>query len=64
MLYFASWAGYYAGIVNTGIILGLTVFPCLAFLFFAIDRKNGIAVVPISIFSICHLIQGAVHFMI
>ncbi len=46
LLYFASWVGYYAGIVNMGVILGLTVSPCLAFLFFAIDRKNMIAVIP------------------
>lgn len=63
-LYFASWAGYYAGIVNAGVILGLTVFPCLAFMFFAIDRKNMAAVVPISIFSICHLISGTINFIV
>ena len=64
LLYFASWAGYYAGITNKVIILGLTVFPCLAFMLFAVDRKNMIAVVPISIFSICHLIYGVVNFII
>lgn len=63
-LYFVSWAGYYAGTVNTVIILGLTVFPCLAFLFFAIDRKNWIAVVPISVFTACHLIYSIVNFII
>ena len=52
LLYFASWIGYYLGIVNAVIILGLTVPPCLAFMFFAIDRRNMIAVVPSSIFSI------------
>ena len=64
LLYFVSWIGYYAGIVNTGVILGLTVFPCLAFMFFAIDRKNMIAVVPIFVFTICHLIYGVVNFII
>lgn len=44
LLYFASWGGYYVGIVNIGVILGLTIFPCLAFMFFAIDRKNMIAI--------------------
>ena len=63
LIYFASWAGYYAGIVNTGVILGLTISPCLAFLLFAIDRKNMIAVVPISIFLICHLIYGIANLL-
>ncbi|MBD5097330.1 MAG: hypothetical protein HDT40_10145 [Lachnospiraceae bacterium] len=64
LLYFASWTIYYLGIVNTIVILGLTIPPCLAFLFWAIDRKNLIAVIPISIFTICHLIYGIVNFVI
>ncbi len=64
LIYFASWVGYYSGTVNTGVILGLTIPPCLAFLFFAIDRKNMIAVVPISIFLICHLTYGIVNFIV
>lgn len=64
LLYFASWIGYYLGMVNTVIILGLTVPPCLAFMFYAIDRRNMIAVVPISIFTFCHLMYGIVNFII
>lgn len=64
LLYFAAWICYFGGIVNMFIILGLTIFPCLAFLFFAIDRKNLVAVVPISIFTVCHLIFGVVNFII
>lgn len=64
LLYFLSWIIYYAGIVNSVVILGLTLFPCLAFLFFAIDRKNEIALIPICIFTICHLIYGIVNFMV
>lgn len=63
LLYFISWIVYYAGIVNTIVILGLIVLPCLAFLFFAIDRKNGIAIIPILIFTICHFIYGVVNFI-
>lgn len=63
-VYFASWISYYVGIVNTVVILGLTLSPCLAFMFFAVDRKNMIAVVPISIFTLCHLIYGIVNFII
>lgn len=64
VLYFISWIVYYIGIVNALVILGLTIPPCLAFLFFAIDRKNGIAVIPIVIFTFCHLIYGIVNFII
>ena len=63
LLYVASWIAYYNGMANVIVILGLTIPPCLAFLFFAIDRKNGIALIPISIFTICHLIYGVVNFV-
>ena len=61
LLYVASWIAYYNGMANVIVILGLTIPPCLAFLFFAIDRKNGIALIPISIFTICHLVYGVVN---
>lgn len=64
ILYFAGWMFYYNGTTNVIIILLLTVPPCLAFLFFAIDRKNKIVIVPILIFTICHLIYGIVNFII
>lgn len=64
LLYFTSWIVYYIGIVNVAVILGLTIPPCLAFLFFAIDRKNKIAIIPILIFTVCHLIYGVANFMI
>lgn len=63
-LYYAGWILYYLGFINTPVILLLTVPPCLAFLLFAIDRKNFIAVIPIMIFSVCHLIYGVVNFII
>ena len=62
LLYYASWIFYYTGVVNMIVILGLTVPPCLAFLFFAVDRKNMIAVVPILIFTVCHLIYATANF--
>lgn len=45
-------------------ILGLTIPPCVAFLFFAVDRKNYISVIPIAIFTVCHIIFGVVNFII
>ena len=64
VIYFFSWIFYYCGITNAIIILGLTILPCLAFLFFAVARKNMIAVIPISIFTVCHLIYGIVNYII
>ena len=63
LLYFASWIFYYIGETNGAVILGLTVPPCLAFLFFSLDRKNVPALIPISIFTVCHLIYGIVNFI-
>lgn len=64
LLYYASWAVYYTGTVNTVVICGLIFPPCLAFLFFAADRKNSIAIVPISVFTVCHAVYGAINFII
>ena len=64
ILYFTSWILYYHGITNAIVILGLTFFPCMAFQFYAIDRKNMIAMAPIAVFTICHLIYGVVNFII
>lgn len=64
LLYYASWIAYYRGIVHAAVILGLTVLPCLAFFFFAMDRKNWIACIPISIFTICHLLHSVVNFLL
>lgn len=64
LLYFLSWIVYYQGIVNMIVISGLTVPPCFAFLFFAMDRKNGIALIPILIFTICHVIYAVVNFVV
>lgn len=62
--YFAGWIFYYNGITNWMVILALCLLPCLAFLFYAVDRKNAIAVVPILIFTICHLIYGTVNYIV
>lgn len=64
LAYFLCWIFYYTGMTGTLVILGLTIFPCLAFLCFAIDRKNVIAVILISVFTICHFIYGLVNFVV
>lgn len=64
LLYFICWIFYYRGAANTPVILGMTVAPCLGFLFFALDRRNGIAVIPICGFTVCHVIFGVVNFVL
>lgn len=64
LLYFGSWILYYSGITNSFIILSLASLPCLAFLLFDIDRKNWLALIPILIFSTCHIISGLINFII
>ncbi len=64
LLYFACWIFYYTGVIHPLVLLGLMVPPCFAFLFFAIDRKNGLAVLPILIFTVCHLVDGMASFII
>ena len=58
LLYFTGWIFYYIGAAGPTVILGLTLPPCLAFLLFAIDRKNGIALLPALAFTACHLFSS------
>ncbi|MCM1330221.1 MAG: hypothetical protein NC253_12375 [Ruminococcus sp.] len=64
LIYFAGWGFYYSGITAPAVIICLTLPPCLAFLFFALDRKNYIAVIFIAAFTVCHFIYGAVNFIL
>ena len=63
VIYYIGWALYYAGIVNAWVILLLTVPPCLAFILFAADRKNFLAVLFATGFAVCHLIFAIVNFI-
>ncbi|HHU53416.1 MAG TPA: hypothetical protein GXZ43_04980 [Clostridiaceae bacterium] len=64
LLYYFSWFAYYQGLVDTIVILGLSVTPCLSFLLYAIDRKNLIAIIPILLFTVGHLTYTIVNFII
>lgn len=63
LLYFACWIAYYGGLTNPVVMLGLTIPPCLAFLFYALDRQNGVAVVPIVGFTVCHLLHTIANYL-
>ena len=64
LAYFLCWILYYLGMTGVLVVLGLTIFPCLAFLCFAIDRKNIFAVFLTIVFTVCHFIYGLVNFVI
>lgn len=61
-LYVICWITYYCGLVHITLIIGLCVFPCISFAFFATDRKNYIALIPIAIFTVLHFTSTAVNF--
>lgn len=63
IFYYMSWGCYYLGITNLFVVLGLTIPPCLAFIIFDIYRKNMIAVIPTTIFTICHLTYAIMNFV-
>lgn len=61
LLYYALWALYYLGMTNAFVMLGLALFPCAAFIAFALDRKNIVALIPALVFTVCHLIYAVVN---
>ena len=63
-IYFLGWVFYYIGIVNSAVILSLTLPPCFAFILFALDRKNRIAMIPAICFTVCHFIYGMVNYIL
>lgn len=62
-IYCAAWIAYYRGIVAPVVILVLCLAPCLAFGFYAADRKNHPAQISLAGFTICHLVYGIVNFL-
>lgn len=64
LFYFAGWIFYYQGVTNAVVVLDLCIAPCLAFLFFSLDRKNAFAVIPILVFAVCHFLYGVVNFIL
>lgn len=64
LFYYLGWGLYYRGIVYPAVILLLTLPPCLSFFSYALDRKNYIAVIPIAVFTACHLMHSIVNFIL
>lgn len=62
-IYYIGWALYYTANVSLTVILLLTVPPCLAFILFAADRKNPLAILLATAFAVCHLVFAVVNFV-
>ena len=63
VMYYLGWVSYYSGIVDAWVILLLTIPPCMAFILFAVDRKNLPAVMFATGFAVCHLIFAIVNYI-
>ena len=61
--YFSGWVAYYAGIVNTAVILDLCLAPCGAFLLWAFARRNIPALISGAAFTVCHFIFAIINFI-
>lgn len=61
--YYGGWAAYYLGAANAAVILDLVISPCAAFAVFSFAVKNAPALISAGVFSLCHLIFGAVNFL-
>ena len=64
LLYFAGWVLYYAGMTNAVVIMDLCIAPCVAFILFALARKNAVALVAAIGFILCHMYYGIVNFVV
>ncbi len=64
LFYYLCWGLYYAGRVSPAVLLGLTLFPCAAFLFYSFDRRNWIAAIFALAFSVCHLTHTVVNYLL
>lgn len=64
VLYGLGWIAYYMGNIGLLTILDLCIAPSLAFIVFAIYRRNYPALILAMIFTVCHVIFGMVNFII
>ncbi|EFV01533.1 hypothetical protein HMP0721_0926 [Pseudoramibacter alactolyticus ATCC 23263] len=64
VLYGLGWIAYYMGNIGLLTILDLCIAPSLAFIVFAIYRRNYPTLILAMIFTVCHVIFGVVNFII
>lgn len=61
--YYSCWGLYYGAVVNWGVLLGLAIFPCAALLCYAAARKNYLALIPLAVFTICHVGETVIRIL-
>ena len=61
--YYAAWGCYYLGFTGLPVILALALLPCLAFAFFALDRKNWAALSAAAAFAVFHGAASLLNFL-
>ena len=64
ILYFCGWILYYLDIVNLYIILDLTIAPSFSLILYSIYRYNIVAFIFALIFTICHIIDTILNFIV
>ena len=63
LLYYICWILYYCNVVTGAVLVCLCLFPCLSFLFYGFDRKNYIALLPLAVFTLLHLLSTVINFI-
>ena len=61
--YYITWVFYYCGNSSTPVVILLTIPPCLSFIAYLIDRRNYIALIPATLFTLCHLLHLILNFV-
>lgn len=64
LLYSPGWILYYMKGITLASMLLMTLPPCLAFVFYALAKRNTLAVIFAAVFTVCHLIYAIVNFLI
>lgn len=64
LAYYICWIAYYLGVAVIPVVLGMAIFPCAAFVLYAVDRKNWIAFALACAFALCHLIFAICNFVL
>lgn len=62
-LYYFCWILYFSGIVHGAVLIGLSLFQCGSFFLYGLDRKNYIALCPLAVFTVLHLISTVKNFL-
>lgn len=62
-VYWLCWGCYYLALVHPMVLLSMTLVPCAAFILFALERRNGIALVPAVAFTLCHVCFAFANFL-